>query len=65
MIFDMEESPIYKLIRINGNLTFKNTTNTHLRAKHIFVRGGELRIGSAEYPMLMNATITLHGARDD
>lgn len=63
MVFDMEESPIYKLLRINGNLTFKNTTNTHLRAKHIFIRAGELSIGSPEYPMLHEAKITLYGER--
>jgi hypothetical protein len=52
MVYDLEESPIYKLIRVNGILTFKNDSNTtlHLRAKHIFVRAGELHIGSKEYP---------------
>jgi hypothetical protein len=27
MVFDMGESPVYRLIRVNGNLTFLNTTN--------------------------------------
>jgi hypothetical protein len=27
MVFDMGESPIYKLIRVNGNLTFLNTSS--------------------------------------
>jgi hypothetical protein len=48
MIYDVEESPIFKLVRINGKLTFKNDTDKllHLRAKHIYVRAGELHIGS-------------------
>lgn len=64
MIFDMEESPIYQLVRVNGNLSFSNSSNTHLRAKHIFVRGGELTIGTAEEPMEQNATITLYGEKN-
>jgi len=52
MIFNLNPSPVYKLIRVNGNLTFENTTDTHLRCKHLFIRAGELHVGSAEYPML-------------
>jgi len=51
MVFDLEESPILKSLQINGILSFSNTTNTHLRAKHIFVRAGQLLIGTADYPM--------------
>lgn len=64
MVFDLEESPVYKLVRVNGNLTFLNTTNTHLRAKHIFIRAGLVTIGTPEYPMTMDAKITLHGERN-
>ena len=66
MVFDLEESPIYKLIRINGILTFKNDTEKllHLRAKHIFVRAGQLHIGSKEYPFLNKARITLYGTKE-
>lgn len=46
MIFDMDESPVYKLIRVNGKLTFDPAKDTHLKAKHIFIRAGELHIGS-------------------
>ena len=49
MVLDID-TPKVKLLRINGRLTFLNTTNIHLQAKHIFVRAGELLIGSAEYP---------------
>jgi len=50
MVFDMKESPLYKMIQINGILTFANTTDTHLHAEHIFVRAGELHIGSENLP---------------
>jgi len=65
MVFNLNSSsPVYKLIRVNGNLTFENTTDTHLKAKHIFIRNGEVNIGTKEYPMQMNARITLYGEKN-
>jgi hypothetical protein len=64
MVFNLKESPIYKLLRVNGNLTFDNTTDTHMKVKHLFIRAGELHIGSEEYPMEKNARITLYGNKD-
>ena len=57
MIYDVEESPVFKMIRINGRLSFKNdsTTALNLRAKHIYVRAGELHIGTKEYPFQNSA----------
>lgn len=63
MVFNMNPSPVYKLVRVNGNLTFDNTTDTHLRVKHLFIRAGELHIGSKEYPYEKNARITLYGEK--
>lgn len=65
MVFDLTDSPVYRLIRVNGILTFSNVTNTHLHAKHIFVRAGQLHIGSQDYPYPKVARITLHGAKDE
>lgn len=50
MILDIEETPIFKLVRVNGLLIFSNETDVHLRAKHIFVRAGELQIGNETHP---------------
>jgi cell migration-inducing and hyaluronan-binding protein len=51
ILFDLEESPILKQIEINGRLTFKpSMPKLHLRARYIFVRMGELLIGSEETP---------------
>jgi hypothetical protein len=64
MVFDMNPSPVYKLIRVNGNLTFHPNNDTHLRAKHIFIRAGELNIGSKDFPHQKNARITLYGEKN-
>lgn len=65
MVFDLTDSPIYKLVIVNGNLTFKNDSDVHLNCKHIFVRAGILRIGSEDYPFTKKATITLYGTRNE
>ena len=65
MVFDLPFSPTYKLVVVNGNLTFKNDTDVHLNCKHLFVRAGELHVGSADYPFKKKATITLYGLRGE
>jgi len=40
MVMDLNPSPIFKLVRVNGNLTFNPNNDTELRAKHIYVRAG-------------------------
>ena len=51
MIYDLEESPIYRYVQINGRVTFKtDAPKLHLRAKYLYVRMGELLIGSQEVP---------------
>ena len=48
VLYDLEESPIYGYVQINGRVTFKpDAPKLHLRAKYIFVRAGELHIGNA------------------
>ena len=66
MVFDLEgETPIYRLVRVNGQLTFKNDLkNTTFNAKHIFIRAGELHIGNKTHPFLGNCMIKLHGEKD-
>lgn len=50
MILDIEETPIVELLRVNGILIFSDEIDVHLRAKHIFVRAGELLIGNETHP---------------
>jgi hypothetical protein len=63
MTFDMENSPIYGLVRVNGYLTFLQGANLTFNAKHIFIRAGELHVGTKEDPHNATAIIKLHGER--
>lgn len=65
MLLDIPVTPELKLIQINGRLTFKNDMDIELKAKHIFVRAGELVIGSEEAPYEMNGLITLYGMKNE
>lgn len=64
MVLDIAETPIFRMLTVNGRLTFQNDIDVHLHAKHIFVRAGELIIGSQAAPYEQNAQITLHGAKE-
>jgi hypothetical protein len=52
MTMDLEETPIFGYVEINGLLTFSNDSAHNFRAKIITIRAGELHVGSAEYPYL-------------
>jgi hypothetical protein len=65
MILDIEETPILKLIRVNGILSFSEDMDVHLQAKHIYVRAGELHIGNETNPYQNNAKITLYGEKNE
>ena len=66
MIYDLEESPIYRYVQINGRVTFKtDAPKLHLRAKYLYVRMGELLIGSQDQPFAGQALITLFGMKQD
>ena len=69
IIYDLEDSPVFDLITVNGRLSFLDEPeilpDLNLNTHYIFVRGGELLIGSADEPYSANAKITLFGARAD
>lgn len=66
MVYDLDEpSPVYELVRVNGNLTFATDKDLHFRAKHIFVRGGNLTLGTLEEPLTNDVQIELFGAKND
>ena len=52
MIYDVAESPILNYLEINGRLEFENDNGKDLtlQSKYIFVRAGELVIGSDVKP---------------
>jgi len=63
--FDVEDTPILKSLEINGRLTFKNdpeeAVDRTLRSHWVYVRAGELHIGTEEEPYNGVATIHLYG----
>jgi hypothetical protein len=66
MYYDLEDSPVFASLTINGRLTFLNDdTDRTLRSRRIYVRVGELFIGNAEEPFRANAKIVLVGNQDD
>lgn len=64
-VYDLVDSPIYNYIQVNGRLTFLVTAEKlHLRCKYLFVRAGELIIGSETNPFKGQAQITLYGEKE-
>ena len=62
-LFDLEESPIYNYLQVNGRLTFKQDASLlNLRAQYIFVRAGQFLIGNKTNPYPGFAKITLYGS---
>jgi len=65
MLLDIEETPIFASLEINGRLSFlDDDKDIHLRANKIFVRAGEFFIGTATAPFSRNATISLMGDQE-
>jgi hypothetical protein len=47
---------MYNMVQINGQVVFKNDApKLHLRAKYVFIRAGNLYIGTATDPFLGQA----------
>jgi hypothetical protein len=65
MELDVNVTPIFDMLKVNGRLSFKRGMNITLNAKHIFVRAGELLIGNETHPFEDQATIMLHGRKRD
>jgi hypothetical protein len=66
MVYDLEDSPVFKSIEVNGRLTILNDgTDRTLRTYLIFIRKGELNVGSEAEPFTANMNFVLHGERAD
>lgn len=65
ILFDLQESPRLRLLLVEGQLEFLDTTDVHLHAEWIMVRGegSALTVGHEDAPFQNHATITLHGRR--
>ena len=66
MILDVKNPPVFKSIEINGRLTIQNDGETYtLQSYLIYVRKGELIVGTEDKPFTGKAIFTLHGTRAD
>ena len=66
MLYDLEDSPVFKSIEVNGRLTIENTDKDRtLRSYSIFVRKGEMVVGTEAEPFNKTMTFELHGTRAD
>lgn len=64
MILDVTNPPVLKTLEINGRLTIQNDGgNYHLQAYLIYVRKGELIVGTKDVPFTGTMKFTLHGTR--
>ena len=66
---DLKETPKLKKLTINGRLTVKsdkdNLPDIKLQSKLIWVRSGELLVGTAEAPFEQNFVVELQGETED
>ncbi|MGX7896389.1 G8 domain-containing protein [Tsuneonella sp. HG222] len=58
VLLDVEPAPLRSLT-VDGKLTFADTRDIELQTDWIYLRGGELQIGTEAKPYKHNATITL------
>ena len=66
MYLDIEETPVLNSLEVNGRLTFLNDDfNITLKTKRLYVRAGELYIGTETEPFKNVAKITLVGNQDE
>ena len=64
MILDIPETPILRSLEINGRLTVQNDGSSYeLKSYLIYVRKGELIVGTKDEPFTGTTIFTLHGDR--
>jgi hypothetical protein len=62
VLFDLESSPVYSLVLVEGSLIFDQETAKSFDAEFILVKEGYLEIGTEDAPYTGELTITMHGA---
>ena len=66
MVLDLTDTPVFRSIEINGRLTILNDGKTYnLHSYLIYVRKGELIVGTSDKPITGKVIFTLHGTRAD
>jgi hypothetical protein len=60
VLFDLEKSPVYSLVVVEGSLIFDQNAKS-FDAEYILVKEGYLEIGTEDEPFTGELTITMHG----
>ena len=64
MVLDIPETPLLRSLEINGRLTVNNSEDEYvLKSYLIWVRSGELIVGTEDEPFMGNVTFELYGDR--
>lgn len=61
IIYDIGESPLFKSIEINGKLSFLQGQPAVVNTYSLWIRAGEMNVGTAEEPFDSTVEIKLHG----
>ena len=61
IVYDIGESPLYKSVEINGDVSFEYSMPHVLNTYGLWVRAGSLTIGSEVEPFDSTAEIRLYG----
>jgi hypothetical protein len=61
VVYDIETSPVFKSLEINGKLSFKRGQPALLQSFAIWIRAGEVDVGTEDEPFDSTVEIRLHG----
>lgn len=61
VVYDIGDSPLFKSIEINGKLSFLRGQPAVLNSYGIWVRAGQIDVGTEEEPFDDTVEIKLHG----
>lgn len=61
VIYDIGESPLFKSVEVNGNLSFLRGQSALLKTYSLWVRSGQVDIGTEDEPFDSTVEIRLHG----
>jgi hypothetical protein len=61
VLYDAETSPILKSLEVNGKLTFERGKPAILQSHSIWIRAGEVNVGTEDEPFDSTVEFRLHG----
>ena len=61
VVYDIGTSPVFKNLQINGKLSFMRSQPAVLQSYAIWIRAGEVNIGTEDEPFDSTVEIRLHG----